>query len=223
MPDGSSPIDKTNGQAGRAGAYINDFLPFAIRRSANVEDQADYEKSDVREDGFEKGILPSAVTNKIWRQAAFVASATAEMVAQMIQEDVRDDGNIIKFVNQLIEAISNIGGPIIIDPLPPIDPKPGTLWFDPDTAQLYVYFDDGNSIQWVIANHVGGGAGGGTGNPYVLIQGSTMTGPLILSHNPTLPMEAATKEYVDVHTSVAAVTAVLVSGVAALRIDGGTY
>jgi len=39
---------------------------------------------------------------------------------------------------------------------PPRNPFPGKFWFDPKTVQLYVYYDDGNSCQWVIAvNHDG--------------------------------------------------------------------
>jgi hypothetical protein len=38
---------------------------------------------------------------------------------------------------------------------------------------------------------------GGMGGPYVPEAGGTMTGPLFLFANPTLPMEATTKDYVD--------------------------
>jgi hypothetical protein len=43
---------------------------------------------------------------------------------------------------------------------PPVAPKPGQLWWDPDSAQLYVW----TSAEWVIAtNQPGGGSGGGGG------------------------------------------------------------
>ena len=40
-------------------------------------------------------------------------------------------------------------------------------------------------------------AGGGTGANFVLKSGDTMTGPLTLPANPAAPMQASTKEYVD--------------------------
>jgi hypothetical protein len=210
------------GAEGRA-VGANEFLPFAIRPGSNVLDQSEYEKQDFREEGFEKGVLASSRTNKVWRQAAFVSAGTAQMIATIIGEDVLDNGRLDIFVQQLIEAISAIGGPIVIGATPPVGAKPGTLWWDPDSAQLYVFFDDGDSQQWVIANHVGAGAGSGGTSPYVPTTGGTMTGPLILSRNPVETMEAASKQYVDAHTSVSVLTSVLVSSMAALRMDGGTY
>ncbi len=35
---------------------------------------------------------------------------------------------------------------------PPSDPLPGNLWFNPVDGRLYVYYDDGNSQQWVDAS-----------------------------------------------------------------------
>jgi plastocyanin len=39
----------------------------------------------------------------------------------------------------------------------------GTLWFNTSTGKLYIYYNDGNSLQWVqpMTPSVGGGAGGG--------------------------------------------------------------
>jgi len=35
---------------------------------------------------------------------------------------------------------------------PPSNPEPGNLWFNPVDGRLYVYYDDGNSQQWVDAS-----------------------------------------------------------------------
>ncbi|WP_035347238.1 GDSL-type esterase/lipase family protein [Edaphobacter aggregans] len=43
-----------------------------------------------------------------------------------------------------------------------------------------------------------------TTNPYVLKQGDTMTGPLVLSGDPTAPAQAATKSYVDLSVNALA-------------------
>lgn len=34
----------------------------------------------------------------------------------------------------------------------PSNPVPGMLWWRPDDAVLYIYYDDGNSAQWVQAS-----------------------------------------------------------------------
>ena len=36
-----------------------------------------------------------------------------------------------------------------INTTPPVSPVDGTLWFNSETAQLFVYYDDGDSSQWV--------------------------------------------------------------------------
>ena len=63
--------------------------------------------------------------------------------------------------------ISSIPSTVTISLTPPVSPIVGSLWFDSSSAQVYVYYDDGNSRQWVpIVNQVGaGGGGGGPANP----------------------------------------------------------
>jgi hypothetical protein len=54
------------------------------------------------------------------------------------------------------------GPPVIIAATPPSAASAGDLWWDSVGGQLYVYFTDANSSQWVIAVNVGSsGAGGG--------------------------------------------------------------
>jgi hypothetical protein len=42
----------------------------------------------------------------------------------------------------------------------------GTLWFNTSTGKLYIYYNDGTSLQWVqpMTPSVGGGSGGGSGS-----------------------------------------------------------
>jgi len=54
------------------------------------------------------------------------------------------------------------GPPVIIAATPPSAASAGDLWWDSVGGQLYVYFTDANSSQWVIAVNAGSsGAGGG--------------------------------------------------------------
>jgi plastocyanin len=66
-----------------------------------------------------------------------------------------------------ITASQFIGAGIgaVLGDTPPVAPvaQSGTLWFNTSTGKLYIYYNDGNSLQWVqpMTPSVGGGAGGG--------------------------------------------------------------
>ena len=47
-----------------------------------------------------------------------------------------------------IEQIVNTPG-TVVSATAPVSPKVGTLWFDTVGGQLYVWYDDGTSQQWV--------------------------------------------------------------------------
>src|SRR5215831_16764590 len=46
----------------------------------------------------------------------------------------------------------------IVGDTPPSNPTPGTMWWDSVGCQMYVWFNDGNSSQWVLANNNPSGA-----------------------------------------------------------------
>lgn len=48
-------------------------------------------------------------------------------------------------------------------PTPPVAPLPCDLWFDSERGWSFIYFDDGNSQQWVVTNAGRGGAEGPPG------------------------------------------------------------
>ena len=41
------------------------------------------------------------------------------------------------------------GGGVEIGPFPPANPLPGDLWFNVTEGRMYVWYDDGDSTQWV--------------------------------------------------------------------------
>lgn len=45
------------------------------------------------------------------------------------------------------------GASITVSDTPPASPTPGALWWDSVNTGLYLYYNDGNSSQWVIANN----------------------------------------------------------------------
>jgi hypothetical protein len=85
---------------------------------------------------------------------------------------------------------------IIISATPPTNPIIGSLWWDSTGGQLYIYYNDGNSAQWVTAINQG------FGGLYLPLSGGTLTGPLILAADPTVALGAATKEYVDIAPNI---------------------
>jgi hypothetical protein len=87
-----------------------------------------------------------------------------------------------KWIFEPIPGRSYIGR-AIIGTQPPANPYPGILWFDSFGAQLYIYFDDGNSAQWVaVVNQPGPqgppgtGSGGGGGTITAIIPGVGLSG-----------------------------------------------
>ena len=57
-----------------------------------------------------------------------------------------------------LSAVAGGGTSITIGDLPPTDPAVGALWWHSASGQLYVFYNDGNSSQWVpTTNQMGGG------------------------------------------------------------------
>ena len=85
------------------------------------------------------------------------------------------------------------GGAVSVGDNSPSNPQPGALWWDSVGGQLYVWFVDANSSQWVVANNAASVLASG----YLPLSGGTLTGPLTLPGNPTTPLQSVPKQYVD--------------------------
>ena len=106
------------------------------------------------------------------------------------------------------------GSSVSTGDIAPVNPVNGDLWFRTDRAELFVWYDDGDSGQWVEATTGGGGGGGGTAAEpivagegltggtitdtgtvaldtvftdarYVNVTGDTMSGPLVVPNAAT--------------------------------------
>ena len=110
------------------------------------------------------------------------------------------------------------GGAVTISDTPPANPQQGNLWFDGIGAQLYIWFGDGTSNQWTIANNQGlpsnividapndstvYGRVNLSWQPVLSLAGGTMAGPLLLAADPAQPLEAASKRYADTKLALA--------------------
>ena len=97
------------------------------------------------------------------------------------------DGTTIKINSGVISA----SGLAAVATTPPVSPQNGSQWYDLVGGQLYVYVDDGTSSQWVVAVNQS------ISGVYLPLAGGALTGPLTLAADPTVPLGAATKQYVD--------------------------
>lgn len=75
---------------------------------------------------------------------------------------------------------------------PPVSPNLGELWFDTDTAILYLRYNDGDTSQWVQPANVqlGSGGGGGGGNSFSTIAVSGQTSVVADTSSDTLTLVA---------------------------------
>lgn len=80
------------------------------------------------------------------------------------------------------------------DDVAPSTPSDGTLWWDSASGQLFIYYSDGTSNQWISTSNLPAGVAGG---PFLALSGGTLTGLLTLSGAPTSNLHATTKLYVD--------------------------
>jgi hypothetical protein len=77
----------------------------------------------------------------------------------------------------IFEAVLNSRNPgAIIDTVPPPNPVIGDLWFDSVEGQLYIWYEDATSAQWVVViNDSGSGSG------FLPLAGGTVTGNLTVN------------------------------------------
>ena len=86
--------------------------------------------------------------------------------------------------------VSENYAPVLTEAAPPANPQSGQLWWDTSDGNLYVYYQDPTSAQWVSAM-------ASAAADALPLTGGTMTGPLILAGDPVVPLGAATMQYVD--------------------------
>jgi hypothetical protein len=81
---------------------------------------------------------------------------------QLKQLDAPADGSIYGRKNNAWTVIAGPTGAGIattVSTSPPSSPASGQLWWDSDVGNLYIWYEDGTSNQWVLANATAGPAG----------------------------------------------------------------
>lgn len=140
----------------------NDFLPFAVDPTANVESQADWAGSGTQVIGFQSGIVPSPVFNKALRQANILGAALAQAIADQFGLNMLDDGDFATILANVTRAVESLPGGTSHQI--PFQSAPGVTDFivAPTTAGQTIFFD-GTDITW------GTSGGGFTTNGYSVL------------------------------------------------------
>ena len=65
-------------------------------------------------------------------------------------------GSGLTMTGTVLSASGGGGATVTISTTPPVGPSAGDLWFNSENGTLYVYYDDGDSQQWVAPDNGGG-------------------------------------------------------------------
>jgi microcystin-dependent protein len=88
-----------------------------------------------------------------------------------------DDGNSQQWVSVSGSGGGSAGAETFIGDAPPADPVAGQMWWNSETGILSIYYNDGDSSQWVSIASNGGSAGGAVSS----VNGQT--GDVLLDYN----------------------------------------
>jgi Collagen triple helix repeat (20 copies) len=126
---------------------------------------------------------------------------------------------------QGVPGLDGVDGTLVTaDDVAPANPINGQLWYDTVGAQLYVWYDDPTSAQWVIA--VNQPVSPPPALPplnFLPLAGGTLTGPLVLAGNAAAPLQAVPLQ--QLQSGLAGylpLTNPIVTGAPYLPLAGGT-
>lgn len=98
---------------------------------------------------------------------------TAERPGTPVTGMFRFNSSLVKFEGYNGSTWSPVGGGgATISDTAPASPSAGDLWWNSANGQMYTYYSDGTSSQWVVANSFTGGSA------YLPLSGGTLTGAL---------------------------------------------
>jgi hypothetical protein len=82
-----------------------DFLPFAAAGGANVISQSAYAALAALGPGFSTGVAASDQLNKVWRQSSIMAAVIGNLIADVTNNPVIDDGTTATILQNLYESM----------------------------------------------------------------------------------------------------------------------
>lgn len=170
------------------------FLPFATGSLAEVLSPGNYASQTWLSTGFQPGIADPASVNTVWRQGSFVAAGITQWMANTLNIDINDDGNLTSFITHFGNAITAGTGS-------------GVTSFNTRTGAVTLLSSDViSALGYTPVRSFNGRTGAVTltasdvntalGYQAVNKAGDTMAG-LLSGLTPTQPSHYATKGYVD--------------------------
>jgi len=107
------------------------------------------------------GLVPGAIT--IFDEGSIVSASSSITQLNFVGAAVTANVSV-----QSPSGFPGIAATITVNPVsitdnPPLNARNGELWWESDTGDLYVYYEDVNSAQWVTTNTGGAGPAGDKG------------------------------------------------------------
>jgi hypothetical protein len=117
-----------------------------------------------------------AVGDAVFISATQAAAQSAMGLGTMATQNA----NAVAITGGSITGVAGLGSTVTVADTPPGSPAVGALWYDSAGAQLYVWYNDGTSSQWVIATNQN------LAGAYLPITGGTVTGPVVVQGDVTM-------------------------------------
>jgi hypothetical protein len=145
-----------------------DYLPVATAAGNNADSQANFDGSGYQQLGFVNGIAQPFQANKLWRQSSMIAAAVANFIANELNINVLDDGNLAELITNLTNAIVSAakGGTtgvvsIPFSPTPVFDASQGNTFeivlTGSVTSSTLVNVTPGQALRFIVKQDGAGG------------------------------------------------------------------
>ena len=123
-----------------------------------------------------------ATTAFVQQEIGGLTSYTDSDVDTHLNTNTASSGEVLSWNGTDYDWVAQSGGgggaSVTVSDAAPSTPSAGDLWFDSTGLVLYVYYNDGDSSQWVQTNPSGSGSSGGSsGGASVTVSGTAPTSP----------------------------------------------
>lgn len=125
-------------------------IPSADTLLAGLMSAADKAKLDGVESGAQVNDPTNLAVANRDADSLDIASSTGTG-ATVPSASITEAGLMSAADKALLDSLSGGGANVTISDTAPVGPSPGDLWWDSTDGTLYIYYDDGDTAQWVVA------------------------------------------------------------------------